>query len=437
MPRFTTRTTLALPLIALGAHALACTSSRRPADVTAKLSLPPVLEVVPRTVLDSVAGATVYQGGYGSALAVDRRSGIFYLLSDRGPNVDRPNADEKLFLDPTFTPEIGAFRVEAGRLERARRIRLRDAAGKLLTGLPNPPGRGGTGEIPIGPEGSRLAHDPTGLDPEGLVALDDGSFWVADEYGPHLVHVDREGRTLERLNPFSGERALPAVLALRRPNRGLEGLTYLPGERTLVALMQSPLDNPKKAGRKSRHVRILFFHVPTGKSRQYVYRLDDPDYMVSEIAALSARRFLVIEQDPRFPGAPGEASAQKRVYAIDLAKATDVSDAADGPTGLLVGGRTIEEMSAAELNRAGITAGSKRLVVDLLDLRFGYRHDKAEGLAVLGDGRIVIANDDDFGIDSDDRGGCVPKINPATGEVERNQVYVISPRPKRVVQATD
>jgi hypothetical protein len=37
-----------------------------------------------------------------------------------------------------------------------------------------------------------LEPDPNGTDSEGLVALEDGGFWVGDEYGPSLLRVDAE-----------------------------------------------------------------------------------------------------------------------------------------------------------------------------------------------------------------------------------------------------
>lgn len=39
-----------------------------------------------------------------------------------------------------------------------------------------------------------LETDRYGLDSEGLVALKDGTFWVSDEYGPHIIHFDTTGK---------------------------------------------------------------------------------------------------------------------------------------------------------------------------------------------------------------------------------------------------
>jgi len=78
-------------------------------------------------------------------------------------------------------------------------------------------------------------------------------------------------------------------------------------------------------------------------------------------------------------GHPTDPATHKRVYRVELAGATDVSDPADGPSGLLVeDGRT-----------------------------------------------LAVLNDDDFGIDADGRGGIRPKVLPLTGAVDRNMVYFL------------
>ncbi len=264
------------------------------------------VEVEPRPVLDSLNGAAAFNGGYGSSLAIRGRD--YYLLTDRGANFDTPNANEKGFVVPGFTPQIGVFRLRGATLQRTGVILLSDAAGKPLTGLPNPAGPGSTGETPVAVGGKPLATDPGGVDTEGLVALGDGTFWVSEEYGPHLLHVDAKGRTLERRNPFNG--GLPAVLAKRRSGRGMEGLAWVESTGTLFGIMQSPLDNPKAAGRASTSVRIVALDVARKTTRQYLYQLDQPGFVVSEIVALSPTRFLVLELDTDWPRNAAKPSAQ-------------------------------------------------------------------------------------------------------------------------------
>ena len=75
--------------------------------------------------------------------------------------------------------------------------------------------------------------------------------------------------------------------------------------------------------------------------------------MVSEIAAVTNTTYLVLERDQLYPGDPKSPSKLKRIYKIDISQATDLSDPADGRNGRLVDGRTLEQLSEAELKQAG------------------------------------------------------------------------------------
>jgi hypothetical protein len=369
---------------------------------------------------------TVWNGGFGSAAARDA-DGRLYLLTDRGPNYDYAE-DSKAFPAPSVGPQVGVFERRGGELVLTRRIRLRKADGSPVTGLPNPAGPGATGETAVAPSGERLDLDAGGLDTEGIHLLRDGSFWVADEYGPYLVHFDSAGREIDRVGPFGPPgRGLPAVLARRRPNYGFEGLTGDESGRVLVAIMQAPLDNPRSAGRESIHVRIVTYDTETGATRQYLYLLDAAGYVATDIAWLTRTSFLVLERDQGFPG--GEpAGRQKKVFLVDLSEATEVSDPANRPSGRLANGKSLEAASASELGLEGIEPAAKTLLVDLLD--HGYPHDKPEGLVILGRDEIGVVNDDDFGIA--DGGGGTPAVKrlPRDGEVDSSALWVIRlPKP--------
>lgn len=381
---------------------------------------PPRRLALESRVLFKHGGATVRGGGYGSAVAAHpQRSGFFFFLADRGPNVQGIGEQDKIFLQPSYTPQIALYRLEGASLWRMSVIKLRSADGRLLTGLPNPKDRGGTGERALDIRGRELPTDPDGVDPEGLVALRDGSFWVSDEYGPHLLHLDAGGRTLERIDPFgTGARRLPRVLARRRPNRGMEGLAITPDERTLVGLMQSPLDNPGPEVRKTaRATRIVTFDLATGAVRQLVYLLERPTHSVTEIAAIDGESFFVVERDDFFAGDPKQPPECKRVYRIELRGATEITDEAPFQ------GRTLEQLDPDEMAAAGVRAVAKTLAVDLLKLPGGFPHDKPEGLALV-DGGIAVSNDDDFGV-TGAGGKAVDKVLPATRQQDRNYLYLI------------
>ena len=387
------------------------------------------IATLPRMQIGTVNGVPIYDG-FGSALAaVPGSSTDFYSMTDRGPNVDGPNGS-KVFVLPSFTPQIGRFRINPdGTVTQVGTILLKDQNGNPRTGLPNPSNAGGTGETAIDQNGNPLASDQKGIDSEGLVALPDGTFWVSDEYGPYLTHFDANGNTLAQYGPFSAsvpgltiQPGLPQVLKNRIPNKGMEGLTVTPDGKTLVGMMQSPLANgvsTSDAG-KSSLLRIVTFSldpVTFGQTKQYAYVLNDPSAGVSEIAAVSNTEFLVDERDGKFPGdTAGGASKIKQIYRINLADATDISDPANSAGGLSIGGKTLEQLTnkqvrdqtQATLRANGIIPVAKALTVDLLAeannlgvLGTLYDHDKVEGLSLINGGRtLVLSNDDDFGVNS-------------------------------------
>ncbi|MBE9602885.1 esterase-like activity of phytase family protein [Pedobacter sp. MC2016-24] len=395
---------------------------------------PDMAEAVdPAILFTTPAGVKVYNGGFGSAVAADpNEPDVFYMLTDRGSNVAGQVANSIIIGKPDFDPQIGKFRLKDGKLILEQTIELKNAAGAKLNGLPNPQGMGASGETAYDLNGQVIAPSADGIDSEGLVRAADGTFWISDEYGPHIAHFDASGKTIERINPFgtgTGGRKIPAVFANRRANRGMEGLAITPDGKTLVGMMQSPMYNPTKAAvANSVVLRILTFDIATGATKQYAYLMENTSLTgVSDIVAVNGTTFLTIERDGLFGGDATNPAAFKKVFKIDLSNATDISDAANGATGKLYNGKTVEELNnQAGLATAGITAVSKTLVLDLLkDLPSVYPHDKAEGLALLPGNILVISNDDDFGVVDNGASGFAQKILPLTKSVDRNRLYFV------------
>ncbi|MDJ1468407.1 esterase-like activity of phytase family protein [Xanthocytophaga flava] len=390
------------------------------------------LQASPKILATNTAGVKVYNGGFGSGLAVVPNStGSFYLLTDRGPNVDGTLKDSKIFAKPDFTPLIGKFTLKNDSLVLESTIELKTSTGVKLTGLPNPPGYGATGEGAYDTNGNLLDNDIEGIDSEGLVAAADGTFWISDEYGPHITHFSQNGQTIERINPFgtgTGGRKLPAVFATRRANRGMEGLAITPDNKTLVGIMQSTMYNPSSAAIVNKKLtRIVFFDIATAATKQYVYLQDANGLSNCDIVAITNTTFLVLERDGDFPQDSKSPAVYKRVYKIDVSSATDVSDATNGANGKLYGGKTLEQLTDAELQSNSITPVTKTLVVDLLQAIPGYPHDKPEGLTIIDNNMIAVANDDDFGIlnDTNTPNNYMAKVLPATNKTDRGTIYFI------------
>ena len=408
--------------------------------------------------LGSYGNVQLNAGSFGSAVTmVPGHSDEIYGLEDRGPNVaENGDATEPI---PDYDPAIGEFKLDSdGRATLIREIPLTDHSGHPYSGRVNTDNP--TGETIEDLSGHVLPADPNGYDPEGIVALPDGTFWVSDEYGPFITHFDANGRTIQRLSPKDG--TLPKELLNRVANRGMEGLTVTPDGRTLVGLMQSGLKQPDLDGDDATEIaptRIVTYDLQTHAIHEYLYLLHDPKTngtANSEITALSNTTFLVDERDSDFSKADG----YKRLWKIDLSGATDVGPSAsvpgatyDAAKGLLVGGKTIEALSlsseAKPLTTAdalstyqslGIKPVAESQFLDLDGLlasldpnpvdgygRF-FSHDKVEGVATLDGGKtLIISNDCDFGISGISDATPKPPYNleakgsPATGQQDNGE----------------
>ena len=435
---------------------------------------------LPYTVLDATHINAAYPeqkleirgGGYGSdAAAHPTNSNQFYVLTDRGPNADFDGiaGKGKQFLVPNYAPSIGLFELQAdGKIIKVKEIILKDSNGNPISGLPNPKAFGGTNEVPYDVNGQPMIVNPelpfdavsnpiktdiNGLDPEGLASLKDGSFWVSDEYGPHLVHYDAHGVEVARINAFASDERnnvmidgkpllLPTEFTKRRANRGMEALTITPDQSTLVGIMESSMDNADKSGRISSLVRMVTINLVSGQIAQYLYRLDNAQHVTSGIVALSDHEFYLIEHDRKFP--LQDETAQKLIYKVDIAQATDIetilndeSVKQDDMLGLTINSQTLEQLIAADeknwqmLEGINIMPVKKTLVVDVL-ASLEYPHDKLEGLWLRQDGSLGLLNDDDFAMTDTDI------INPKSSVehkyldkektiIDANRLYIVMP----------
>ncbi|MEA3370715.1 MAG: NAD nucleotidase [Campylobacterota bacterium] len=396
----------------------------------------------------------IRNGGYGSAAtAHPSRTNFFYALTDRGPNATYTGVDGKgkIFPTPEYTPRIGLFELNKdGSVTKAKDILLKDRDGENITGLPNSSALGGTGETPYDADGNTLKDasnniliDDYGLDGEGLAALKDGTFWVSDEYGPHIVHYNEEGVEIDRINAFADDTRvsinLPAEFANRRANRGMEGLTITPDQTTLVGIMQSTMYNPSSAVKTLDITRIVSVNLETKAVKQYLYKQELAANSNSEIVALDNEKFLVIERDGNFLNGGSKTAtptAQKHVYKIDLSTGTELEGVTlnagmeqNATHGLTIDGETLEEVvlnhTWTKLSANGITPVSKTIVVDMA-AAVDYPHDKMEGLIVIDESTLGVLNDDDFATWSS--GGVLEKKVITVDDVnitDKNTLYIV------------
>lgn len=352
-----------------------------------------------------------------------------WTLTDRGPNGTVGNGDDerRTLLAPDFSPVLLRLRMPARAAAEDlvnvdAMLPLVAASGAGVTGRPNGIGRD---EVILDAAGrNEVPADPNGVDTEGLVAMPDGSFWASEEYRPSLLRIDAQGRCLERHVPEGASLAgsgmkvvadIPAAYGDRRDNRGFEGLALSADGKRLFVLLQSPLDHPdhradraKKSAKQTGNVRLLVADAATGAPvAEHVYRLGDPgdegwaergappdDGKLCALAALRDGSLLVLEQ------ADG---GLVRLYRADPQGATDTLPRTRARRGEPL--ETIGDLAAAGLEplRKSLVADLGPLVPRLREDVFGPAAEagsklKLEGLAVLDDYRVLLVNDDDFGV---------------------------------------
>ena len=375
-------------------------------------------------------------GGIGSDLwrSSTDPAGEYWMITDRGPNdqIRVDNANRRTFPVPEFTPHILRVRTEGTAIRVIDSLPIVGQSGKPITGLSNltridetPYDFAASGTFPF---------NPNGLDSEGLVRTSAGDFWVADEYSPSIIKIDRTGKVVKRYVPdgfalpgtdYPVATGLPAIHAKRKINRGYEGIAISADERTLYIALQSPLLNPNAAtGNASRVTRIVAFDIASEKAvAEYAYRFDlatsgygskqTPDEMkLSGIVVTGPTTMLILERTDEVA----------KIYAVDTRGATNLlgskwNDLATTPT--------LE--SNADPAALGVTALLKTLVVDLSTLQ-GVP-GKVEGIAIVNDTTIAIANDNDFDIGKLDAAGNLIAPGATKSQLLLVQVQSLLPSP--------
>ena len=272
--------------------------------------------------LDLSGGASVNNGrvGYFSDIYYDRYRGEWWGLSDRGPGggtLDYVTRAQRFSLDVNATTgAISNFRI----LQTVQFSKQ----GAALNGLA-PPGGPSLG----------LAFDPEGI----VINPRNGNLLVSDEYGPSLLEINRSGQVVRTYTtppnlvprntttgPFYGNND-GTNNAGKRSNRGFEGLAVSPDGKFAFAMLQSAMLD--EGGGNGSVSRIVKFDTTTGTAvAQYAYQMKraNQGQGTSALVAINDHEFFVIERNNRGVGVGAEfATADKEVYRIDLAGATDVS----------------------------------------------------------------------------------------------------------------
>lgn len=347
--------------------------------------------------------------GLGSGLAFVGRTSAgalqFLALTDRGPNGDAPKvvagdgskSASKIFPSPDFVPTWMLVTVQDGKAVASERVYIHDSQGPI-TGLPLAKGLiGSTNEVALDDQLNTIRVNlRNGMDSEGIVSDGKGGFWICDEYGPFIAHLDSSGKILKKYGPqpLAGEESvaggLPNIVKWRQPNRGFEGIARTPNGK-IYAAVQSTLNIEGETKNSAQFIRLVELDPATGKTRMLAYPHDvsaykrSKDAKIGDLVAVDDNSLLIVEQ--------GKGKGKKMrnlVYRIDLSGATDLS-------GKEINGRALEYADRDALAAAGVRMLSKSLLVDLR--KHGWEAEKAEGLVIVDERTIGLASDNDFGMD--------------------------------------
>ena len=383
--------------------------------------------------------------GSGAFRPLTASNNVFYTITDRGPTIDCADSDAVLgiadfcdgnsgsiFALKDYSPKIIKWQLSGIGTElalaKSEEITLTGSGGSAINGLPNN-FSSAVVEKAYDNEGVELTPSANGIDPEALVLLNNGNFWVAEENGPSLLLVSSTGEILERqvpagmigdlVNDPSGAASysvsddiIPAIFGKRKVDRGIEALALSPDNLSLYLFMQGPLDNPQGGVADSRIVRVLKVALNEDGTAdavvgEYLYRLDPPanfaikatgagdldggdfvaqsEVTVNEAIAISDDYLVVVEQ----------AKTVSKFYRLNLASATNILGTAwDSSTT----SPSLEEQNlVADTKFITKQLGFDSLTMPLPD-GIDALAENIEGFALLDANFGVVLNDNHYGI---------------------------------------
>jgi len=195
------------------------------------------------------------------------------------------------------------------------------------------------------PPAAQIAVDPsiqnrrllTGadFDVESIARMEDGTFWVGEEFGPYLLHFDAQGFLLRApvrhpiLRAPQNPQNTPQNPANLLSSRGFESMTRnADGSRLYVTTEASIASEPDK-----RKLVVYEFDTEAEQytGRTFTYAKDSSNFitgddnnatnifLTGDLTHIADDRYIIIERDD-FQGPPTSASPprQKKLYLFDL-----------------------------------------------------------------------------------------------------------------------
>ena len=215
--------------------------------------------------------------------------------------------------------------------------------------------------------------------------MKDGSFWIGEEFGPFLLHVDRRGRLLSAPVPFVGGKSPdnPGLAVGEKAevprSRGFEALAASADGRRLYPVLEGALVSDPDQRRR------VIYEFDTARrrytGRTWAYQTDTDANVVGDAHLVSNHELVVVERDDF----EGPAAVTKRVYRVDLAR-TDAE-------GFVAKSLVVDLLAIDNPSRIGVKRSPGAYGVGR---QFAFPFQSVETVVPLGKDRYLIANDNNY-----------------------------------------
>lgn len=277
------------------------------------------------------------------------KDGYLYAITDRGPNSDEFLQNEKTvrtFDCPNYSPYLVQFKLE----EKEAKI-IKATPIKSLSGIPVAEDKD---SIPVDKKGKVIPFDLNGADVESFIIDKNGNYWLAEEYYPSIIKLDKNLKVIKRFAPKDSivknsniTYNLPEKFNKIKKNKGFESMAY-DGDENIYVFTQSGIEN-------EQNISILKFNIKTETPE------DVSEYVFYKDSIMSGATFV-----------DGKFYVTERLLSKHFINEIGLKDVVYKRTNLL------RPLTSADKITKNI---------------------KIEGIAKNGD-NIYIINDNDFGIDN-------------------------------------
>jgi|GEM_PF-558660 len=222
------------------------------------------------------------------------------------------------------------------------------------------------------------------FDLESFVQDADGSFWIGEEFGPYILHVDSNGTLLDAPYPYPGVKSPsnPTLGAAEEPNlrnsKGFEAMAF--DGRYLYPIFEGYLNDA--ADKKTRLISQFDTTKGAYTGATWNYTAEQDDALIGDAFLTEDGRLLVLERDDFL----GTNAKLKKIFEV-----TNFKNVAPGST--LQKSLMIDLLSIPNPGKIGMVSDARAYGIGD---PFSFPLLSVETIIQLEDGRYLTALDNNF-----------------------------------------